>query len=240
MLSLAVISCMIYVGLSNVFTDHPIDPSYELYEQWIKQYEIEYVNNDNKLKRYNIWKENIESINKHNSGKHKWSQGVNKFTGKTFEEFANYHLMAPQNCSATAHNGRAQPKLNPDHPLIGAEPPEIIDWRDRRIISEVKNQGSCGSCWSFSTTGCLEAHYAQYTGQLTLFAEQQLVDCAGNFNNMGCNGGLPSQAFEYVMYNGGIDTTFYYHYVSGTTKVANKNCSYSDKANNFAGEIYGV
>lgn len=92
----------------------------------------------------------------------------------------------------------------------------------------------------FSTTGCLEAHFAQYTGQLTLFAEQQLVDCAGAFNNFGCNGGLPSQAFEYIKYNGGIDTEFYYHYVSGETKTANANCSASMKVNNYAGEVYGV
>eukprot|EP01083_Nonionella_stella_P242306 845320_1 len=234
MLSL-ILTFFLTIVLSN-----PIDPSYDVYEKWIKEYDIDYISKNNKLERYNIWKENVESINKHNSENHKWSQDINKFTGLTFQEFSDTNLMAPQDCSATAHNSKPKPKLNPNHPSVKAEPPTIIDWRDRKIISEIKNQGSCGSCWTFSTTGCLEAHYAQYTGQLTLFAEQQLVDCAGGFNNFGCNGGLPSQAFEYIMYNGGIDTEFYYHYVSGTTKTANKNCSFSNKVNNYAGQVYGV
>jgi len=150
------------------------------------------------------------------------------------------YLMEPQDCSATAHNSRPQPLLNPNHPLVGASAPSKIDWRDEKIISEIKDQGQCGSCWTFSTTGCLEAHYAQFTNQLTLFAEQQLVDCAQDFNNFGCDGGLPSQAFEYVMFNGGLDTEFYYHYNSGTTKTQNGNCSASRNMNDFAGKVYGV
>ena len=63
-----------------------------------------------------------------------------------------------------------------------------------------------------STTGALEAAHAQATGKMVLLSEQQLVDCAGAFNNFGCGGGLPSQAFEYIRYNGGIDTEESYPY----------------------------
>lgn len=147
MLSLICLSCLAIIGLSSPFTTHPIDTSYDLFEEWIKEYEVDYI--DDKISRYSIWKRNVESINDHNSGNHKWSQGINKFTGYTFEEFSDLHLMEPQDCSATAHNSRPQPRLNPDHPLVGAQAPEYIDWRDRKIISEVKNQGSCGSCWTF-------------------------------------------------------------------------------------------
>ncbi|NXM89821.1 CATH protein, partial [Oenanthe oenanthe] len=65
-------------------------------------------------------------------------------------------------------------------------------------------QGACGSCWTFSTTGCLESAIAIATGKLLSLAEQQLVDCAQAFNNHGCSGGLPSQAFEYILYNKGL------------------------------------
>ncbi|NXO67074.1 CATH protein, partial [Phainopepla nitens] len=65
-------------------------------------------------------------------------------------------------------------------------------------------QGPCGSCWTFSTTGCLESAIAIATGKLLSLAEQQLVDCAQAFNNHGCSGGLPSQAFEYILYNRGL------------------------------------
>lgn len=63
-----------------------------------------------------------------------------------------------------------------------------------------------------STTGALEAAYTQATGKTVILSEQQLVDCAGAFNNFGCSGGLPSQAFEYIKYNGGLDTEEAYPY----------------------------
>ncbi len=71
-----------------------------------------------------------------------------------------------------------------------------------------------------STTGALEAAHAQATGKMVLLSEQQLVDCAGDFNNFGCGGGLPSQAFEYIRYNGGLDTEESYPYTAedGTCK----------------------
>lgn len=67
--------------------------------------------------------------------------------------------------------------------------------------------------FSCSTTGALEAAYAQVSGKNISLSEQQLLDCAGAFNNFGCNGGLPSQAFEYIKYNGGIETEESYPYM---------------------------
>ncbi|CAI9300154.1 unnamed protein product [Lactuca saligna] len=91
--------------------------------------------------------------------------------------------------------------------------------------SPVKNQGSYGSCWTFSTTGGLEAAYAQAFGKSVSFSEQQLVDCARDFNNFGCNGGLPSQAYEYIKYNGGLDTEESYPYTGkdGVCKYKSEN-----------------
>ena len=76
-----------------------------------------------------------------------------------------------------------------------------------------------------STTGALEAAYAHSFGKSISLSEQQLVDCAGAFNNFGCNGGLPSQAFEYIKYNGGLDTEEAYPYTGkdGVCKFTAKN-----------------
>lgn len=75
-----------------------------------------------------------------------------------------------------------------------------------------------------STTGALEAAYAQAFGKQISLSEQQLVDCAGTFNNFGCNGGLPSQAFEYIKYNGGLDTEEAYPYMA-----KNGDCQFSSQ-----------
>jgi len=116
-------------------------------------------------------------------------------------------LMAPQNCSAT-HNL----KVNNDFKNVGI--PSQFEWNSLGVVTPVKNQGSCGSCWSFSTIGSLEAFWNILNkGRNTLFSEQQLVDCAGAFNNFGCSGGLPSQAFEYIRQNGNIQTSLSYPYM---------------------------
>jgi C1A family cysteine protease len=93
----------------------------------------------------------------------------------------------------------------------------------------VKNQGHCGSCWTFSTVGMMEALHVIKTGKMLLFSEQQLVDCAQDFNNHGCNGGLPSQAFEYIRYNGGLSKMEDYPYVcgDGTCNVTGGPCAFN-------------
>uniref|UniRef100_A0A8B9KB55 Peptidase C1A papain C-terminal domain-containing protein n=1 Tax=Astyanax mexicanus TaxID=7994 RepID=A0A8B9KB55_ASTMX len=114
-------------------------------------------------------------------------------------------LHGQENCSATKGS----------HVSSNGPYPDSIDWRKKgNFVTAVKNQGSCGSCWTFSTTGCLESVTAIASGKLPLLSEQQLVDCAGDFNNHGCNGGLPSQAFEYIKYNKGIMTEDDYPYTA--------------------------
>lgn len=83
------------------------------------------------------------------------------------------------------------------------------------MVSPVKNQANCGSCWTFSTVGSLEAFWnIQAKGKNLTFSEQQLVDCGGDFDNYGCNGGLPSHAFEYIKHAGGIESEVTYPYTA--------------------------
>jgi len=151
----------------------------------------------------------IAQINSENRG---WEAGVNEYSDLTWEEFKVKLLMAPQKCSATEKGNHVMSNdPNPD---------PAIDWRTKNVVTPVKNQGSCGSCWAFSSTGAIESASAIKTGKLQTVAEQQLVDCAGRFDNHGCQGGLPSQAFQYVMYAGGIQDSASYPYTGrdGTCK----------------------
>lgn len=155
-------------------------------------------------RRFGIFVENLELIRTSNRMGRPYTLGVNEFADITWEEFRDQHLGASQTCSAT---------LKGNHKVTDVVLPDTKDWREAGIVSPVKNQGSCGSCWTFSTTGALEAAYTQLTGKSISLSEQQLVDCATDYNNFGCHGGLPSQAYEYIKYNGGLDTEEAYPYL---------------------------
>uniref|UniRef100_A0A2P2L5B1 Uncharacterized protein MANES_16G095100 n=1 Tax=Rhizophora mucronata TaxID=61149 RepID=A0A2P2L5B1_RHIMU len=164
-----------------------------------KRYETE---EEMKL-RFAIFSENLDLIRSTNNKALPYTLAVNQFADWTWQEFQKHRLGVAQNCSATK---KGNYKLTDD--IL----PEMKDWRQEGIVSPVKDQGHCGSCWTFSTTGALEAAYHQAFGKGISLSEQQLVDCAGAFNNFGCSGGLPSQAFEYIKYNGGLETEEAYPY----------------------------
>ena len=111
--------------------------------------------------------------------------GVNQFTIYTDDEFMMLFLdpkpdsMIPQFVDETMPNDAN------------------IDWTNKGMVSPIKNQGQCGSCWAFSATGVLES-WALMNNKKVSLSEQQLVDCSGSYGNHGCNGGLAQRALDYV------------------------------------------
>ncbi|XP_051148858.1 cysteine proteinase 3-like [Andrographis paniculata] len=175
------------------------------FARFARRYGKRYENAEEIMRRFEIFSDTLKKIRAHNQKKLPYTLGINEFADMTWDEFRKHRLGAPQECSATTKG---------NHKLTRGILPDSVDWRKTGIIGPVKDQGSCGSCWTFSTTGALEAAYAQAYGVNISLSEQQLVDCAGAFNNFGCNGGLPSQAFEYIKYNGGIETEKSYPYTA--------------------------
>jgi len=165
------------------------------------------------VERYEYFRSKVLSIISHNRDPmNTWKRTITKFTGLTMKELEGSAIMESQNCSAT--NGISARNF-PVYPVY-------FDWRGSGVVTPVKDQGNCGSCWTFSTTGAVESNWAIYTGMSPpLLSEQQLVDCAGDFNNHGCNGGLPSQAFQYIQFAGGIETEADYPYLA-----IDQNCSF--------------
>ncbi|OWM74405.1 hypothetical protein CDL15_Pgr013309 [Punica granatum] len=180
------------------------------------RYGKRYETSDEVMLRFQIFRENLKLIRSTNRRGLPYTLAVNQFADWSWEEFTKQRLGAAQNCSATTRG---------NHKLTDAVVPNMRDWREEGIVSPVKDQGHCGSCWTFSTTGALEAAYHQAFGKGISLSEQQLVDCATAFNNFGCSGGLPSQAFEYIKYNGGLDTEEAYPYTAkdGTCKFSSEN-----------------
>merc|ERR1719498_1774174 len=94
--------------------------------------------------------------------------------------------------------------------------PSSIDWRSKGAITPVKDQGRCGSCWTFSTTGVIEGVWAIAGHGLTQLSEQHLVSCDNKDGNEGCQGAWPYKAIDYVHNNNGIDTEASYPYASSS------------------------
>lgn len=90
--------------------------------------------------------------------------------------------------------------------------PKFVDWRVHGAVTYVKDQSSCGSCWSFASTGALESQYFIKTGRLISLSEQFLVDCTHKNGNFGCIGGWAVNAYKYIRNHGGIPTEQSYPY----------------------------
>jgi len=148
--------------------------------------------------RYQIWKQAVTEINLHNAQYDKtFEQGINQFTDMTDEEFKDTYL--------TGYNPKPEDDEDSTLWVPSNEPiPNTVDWRQQGMVTPIKNQGACGSCYSFSATGALEGQWKKKTGQLISMSEQQIVDCSGRYGNHGCHGGRFQSAWRYIRDAGGI------------------------------------
>jgi len=185
-----------------------VDPIQQAFFDFVrdhkKQYPVEEI-----FDRFNIFKVNYELIEAHNNGSSGWKMGVNQFADLTKDEFRSYLGLRPR------ENSYIRQMNTIDVPL---GPINDIDWTQKGAVTPVKDQGQCGSCWAFSTTGSMEGVVQIKTGQLVSLSEQELVDCAGSSGNQGCNGGLMDDAFNWIIQNGGLDSEadYPYHARDGT------------------------
>jgi cathepsin L len=163
--------------------------------------------------RFKVFRDNLDWINQHNTEGHTYTVGITSLADMTNAEYRATMLGFINTPSEPVNVHEA----DPNEPLAA-----IVDWRTKGYVTGVKNQGQCGSCWSFSTTGSTEGAHFKSAGQLVSLSEQNLMDCSTSYGNHGCNGGLMDNAFKYIIANGGIDTESSYPYTA-----KNGNCRYS-------------
>ena len=156
--------------------------------RWMHKHNKDYFSHEEYAFRFGVWKAHKTEAAMHNARNdvsHK--KGLNQFSDLTKDEFSRYYLGYRPNANKVRNEKILDESANGS-----------IDWRQHGAVTGVKNQGQCGSCWAFSTTGSLEGAYKLAGNALTSFSEQQLVDCSGSYGNQGCNGGLMDNAFMYL------------------------------------------
>jgi C1A family cysteine protease len=161
--------------------------------------------------RYDIFRENVMEIIRHNMNNiSSFKLGINHFTDLTTGEFSRFNKLFTVSNSKYCDSFIYDDNMNVD---------DEIDWREKGAVTSVKDQGQCGSCWTFSATGAIEGAWAIAEQDLVDLSEQELVDCATGFKygSHGCNGGQMDGAFQFVMDNGQCSYNSY-PYVSGDTK----------------------
>jgi cathepsin L len=172
----------------------------------VQTYGKSYESDEEEMRRNTIWQANKKFIETHNANADEigFELGMN-----ALGDLENHEIVGLFNGYMQEMKNSSQGVFN-YNPNIEAE--ATVDWREKGAVTGVKNQGQCGSCWSFSATGSLEGQHFLKKGTLVSLSEQNLVDCSTKYGNHGCQGGLMDNAFRYIEANNGIDTEASYPY----------------------------
>jgi len=200
------------------------------FDVWRSQFHINCCDtHDEYLHRLGIFAIVDAEIEAHNRAGKTWTKGHNRFSHMTNDEIRN--LYGP-----TVKVGeQAHCPLKHEAP-VNENLPDSVDWRTSGAVSPVKDQGSCGSCWSFSSSGSLEgAYFLKHGKQPSVkgFSEQNLIDCDGK--DSGCGGGRQDWAFQFMKNNGGLATEEDYPYEGQDGQCKNTTVAPGSNVTNCVG-----
>lgn len=162
------------------------------FQKFTKVHDRVYSSLDEFHKRFNIFVDNMNFAEEQNKKSTRMTLGITQYSDKTYDEF--HHLFTKF----------GRPFHNTCDTFISdnIDDSDSFDWREQGGVTSVKDQGQCGSCWSFSAIGAMEGAWYILRKELIDLSEQQLVDCSKSYGNHGCNGGLMDNAFQYSIDNG--------------------------------------
>jgi len=209
MLLLAVLGLFLVVGTTaDIRPEHDAD-----WEDFKAVYDKQYSSSEEEQKRREIWENTVDEIAEHNThyekGEVDYEMGINEFADQTEKEFVKTHF-EPLSDEKIAERRAAVVDF---HKPSNRKAPASWDWRRYGVVTAVKSQGQCGSCWAFAAIGTFEGVLARKRGRLVAYSEQNLLDCIGR----GCNncetGCYTGHALEFIQ-KSDVNTNASYPYTA--------------------------
>ena len=212
------------------------------FDDYVNEFSKTYTSTEYNLRKQIFHKAKTEALQHNNAlvlgskhGKHTWTKAINEFSDLTSKEFSESHgWVNPKGFKEQDLDSfLSSEELNIPSNFKLSDLPKTIDWRTKGVVTDVKNQGMCGSCWAFSSTENIESHVAIHSNLTTapVLSPQNLISCDPNPNDCGgdggCRGSVPELAFDYVKQNG-LASEADWPYVSGHTSV-NEACNNTAK-----------
>lgn len=172
--------------------------------------------------RRQIFSANLEEVRLHSKTGSSYQKGINMWSDLTDEEWSSRYLGGYKHINTVK-----QPTLKANQDKK-AKLPDSVDWRAKGVVSDVKNQGQCGSCWAVCSTEQIESYVAIASGSLLNLSSQQITSCAPNAVNCGgtggCEGSTPPLAYSYTQLFGLVLDEDYPYVSGGTTNT--ESCEY--------------
>lgn len=209
----------IFLGLTAASSLH------QKFNQFQKDFGKKYDSVEEHQYRFKVFTQNVKKINNHNRLRmNTYKMAVNEFTDLTEEEFKQFYLggykQLPQSGNSYSHPEESEVSIK--------DLPESVDWREKGVLTDPKNQGSCGSCWAFATIEVIESYAAINNVTLYELSAQEVTSCSPNTMHCGgtggCHGSIPQLGYNYVQLFG-LTTAKEYPYWSGTTMITGR-CKY--------------
>eukprot|EP00615_Pteridomonas_danica_P010929 CAMPEP_0114340340 /NCGR_PEP_ID=MMETSP0101-20121206/8313_1 /TAXON_ID=38822 ORGANISM="Pteridomonas danica, Strain PT" /NCGR_SAMPLE_ID=MMETSP0101 /ASSEMBLY_ACC=CAM_ASM_000211 /LENGTH=370 /DNA_ID=CAMNT_0001473573 /DNA_START=100 /DNA_END=1212 /DNA_ORIENTATION=- len=200
MMKSVVLALALFASSVSAVAPHHEDLENYSFAQYMKDFQKSYSKSE-LLEREQIFIQKRDAIIAHNKLESTWTENVNDLTDMSPAE---REARRGIDKSMMFQSRKALTGRKPKPPRTDL--PDSVDWRDQGVVTSIKNQGGCGSCWTFSATEALESHIAIETGLLFELSEQEFASCVENPHQCGgtggCEGATMELAYQYAIDNG--------------------------------------